>query len=161
MVWHDPDDDLCEVIDATWEEFSQFERENFRFLTFSEYDSPEHASIFSIEQDVPPYAEIERDFYPVNFIASLYFQTRKGKRNVFWWRLEKRCTNQRVFWEFKFKLWDFLQHYWESNLRRKKSLRKYPALLNIFRNTFNLLSISPLEVFSTGDNFHEFFFNLI
>lgn len=82
MVWRDPDEDALEVIDATWEEFSQFERENFRFLTFSEFDSPEHASIFCLEQVVPTYTEIERDFDPVNFIASLYFQTRKGKSKI-------------------------------------------------------------------------------
>lgn len=83
MVWRDPDEDELEVIDATWEEFSQFERENYRFLTFSEFDSLEHASIFVIEQDVPPYGEIERDFNPVNFIASLFFHTRKGEKFFF------------------------------------------------------------------------------
>lgn len=79
MVWRDPDEDELEVIDATWEEFSQFDRENFKFLHFSEFDSLEHASIFFIEQEVPTYADIERDFIPVNFIASLFFHTRKGK----------------------------------------------------------------------------------
>lgn len=105
MVWRDPDDDILEVIDATWEEFSQFERENFRFLTFSEFDSPEHASIFSIEQDVPPYAEFERDFNPVNFIASLYFQTRKGKsERLFYEKGWKRGARGIAFYEaFNFK----------------------------------------------------------
>lgn len=80
-MWHDPDDAFViePPIEATWEEFSSFHREIFRSLTFSEFDQLEKASIFYLEQDVPTYGAIERDFIPLNFLSSLFLHTHKGK----------------------------------------------------------------------------------
>lgn len=78
MVWRDPDEQQFEEIDATWEEFSQFNKENFRFLTFSEIDHLERASVFCIEQNVPSFSVKNRDFVPLNFLSSLFLQTHKG-----------------------------------------------------------------------------------
>lgn len=79
MVWRDPDDHL-EEIEATWEEYSQFEKESLRFLTFSEIDQLETASVYHIEQNVPPFGAIERDFVPINFLSSLYLHSHKGNK---------------------------------------------------------------------------------
>lgn len=78
MVWRDPDEEQFEEIDATWEEFSYYTKENFRFLTFSEIDHLERASVFCIEQNVPTYGAIKRDFVPLNFLSSLFLQSHKG-----------------------------------------------------------------------------------
>lgn len=77
MVWRDPDEKL-EEIDATWEEYSQFNKESFRFLTFSEIDQLERASVYYIEQNVPTYGAIDRDFVPLNFLSSLFLHSHKG-----------------------------------------------------------------------------------
>lgn len=76
MVWRDPDE--AEEIVATWEEHSQFSKENYRFLTFSEFDQPENASIYSIEQNLPSYSS-PLNFVPVNFLTNYFFETYKGK----------------------------------------------------------------------------------
>ena len=78
MVWRDPDEQQFEEIDATWEEFSQFNKEYLRFLTFSEIDHIERASVYCIEQNVPTYGAIDRDFVPLNFLSSFFLQTHKG-----------------------------------------------------------------------------------
>jgi hypothetical protein len=79
MLWSDPDDFLKEPpIEATWEEFSSFHRERFRSLTFSEFDQIEKASLFYLEQNVPPYGALDRDFVPLNFLSSIFFHTHKG-----------------------------------------------------------------------------------
>lgn len=79
MVWHDPDDLFAEVpIEATWEEFSSFHKEIFRSLCFSEFDHSEKASLYYIEQNVPTYGAIERDFVPLNFLSSFFLHTHKG-----------------------------------------------------------------------------------
>lgn len=80
MNWYDPDDLPIEEIDATWEEYSQFDKVNFRFLTFSEFDHLETASVYTIEQNVPPFDD-DRDFVPVNFLSNLYLQSQKGKES--------------------------------------------------------------------------------
>lgn len=80
MVWRDPDDQI-EEIEATWEEFSQFNKESFRFLTFSEFDQLEIASVYYIEQNVPPYGSTERDFVPLNFLSSLFLHSHKGNKS--------------------------------------------------------------------------------
>lgn len=76
MVWRDPDE--AEEIVATWEERSQFSKENYRFLTFSEFDQVENASIYSIEQSLPSYKS-PLNFVPVNFLSNYFFETYKGK----------------------------------------------------------------------------------
>lgn len=78
MVWHDPDEEQLEEIEATWEEYSQFDKENFRFLTFSEFDQLEKASVYNIEQNVPPYGAVDLDFVPLNFLSSLFLHSHKG-----------------------------------------------------------------------------------
>lgn len=82
MVWHDPDDGLFAEppIEATWEEFSSFHKEIFRSLCFSEFDQLEKASVYYIEQNVPTYGATEKDFVPLNFLSSFFFQTHKGMR---------------------------------------------------------------------------------
>lgn len=83
MVWHDPDNFIAEPpIEATWEEFSSFHRERFRSLTFSEFDTIEKTSLFYLEQNVPPYGGIERDFVPLNFLSSLFLHTHKGNEGT-------------------------------------------------------------------------------
>lgn len=89
MVWRDPDEKL-EEIEATWEEYSQFNKFSFRFLTFSEFDQLEKASVFYIEQNVPPYGAIERDFVPLNFLSSLYLHSHKGNNNSKFFVLKKK-----------------------------------------------------------------------
>lgn len=81
MVWKDPDDDVLEEIEATWEELSQFNKENFRFLTFSEYDQIEKTSVFHYEQSVPKYPAYGRDYNPVNFLSILFIESHKGMKN--------------------------------------------------------------------------------
>lgn len=83
MVWRDPDEEQIEEIEATWEEFSQFNKENFRFLTFSEIDKLEKSSVYYIEQIVPPYGAIDRDFVPLNFLSSLFLHSHKGNKKCF------------------------------------------------------------------------------
>lgn len=83
MVWHDPDEQQFEEIDATWGEFSQFNKENFRFLTFSEIDHLERPKVFCIEQNVPAYGAINRDFVPLNFLSILFLQSHKGNHPNF------------------------------------------------------------------------------
>jgi hypothetical protein len=79
MVWRDPDE--IEEIDATWEEYSQFNKYSFRFLTFSEFDQLEIASIYHIEQNVPAYGSIDfLDFVPLNFLSSLFLHSHKGNK---------------------------------------------------------------------------------
>lgn len=80
MVWHDPDEEYIEEIEATWEEFSQFTKDSFRFLTFSEFDQLETASVYSIEQNVPP-ASADQDFVPINFLSSYFLHSRKGNKS--------------------------------------------------------------------------------
>jgi hypothetical protein len=74
------DDDTEEIEEATWEEFSQFDKESFRFLTFSEFDQFEETSVFCYEQNVPEYCALERDFVPLNFLSNLSINTRKGNK---------------------------------------------------------------------------------
>lgn len=83
MVWRDPDEEQLEEIEATWEEYSQFDKENFRFLTFSEFDQLEKASIYFYEQNVPTYGAIDRDFVPLNFLSSFFFHSHKGNKFEF------------------------------------------------------------------------------
>lgn len=64
--------------EATWEEYSTFEKDFSRFVTFSEFDHYEHVAVFSIEQNVPPYGAIDRDFVPTNFLSSFSINTHKG-----------------------------------------------------------------------------------
>ena len=71
-------------IEATWEEFNSFHKEIFRSLPFSEFDVQEKASIFYIEQDVPPYGSLDRDFVPLNFLSSLFLHTHKGKNLIYY-----------------------------------------------------------------------------
>ena len=80
MVWRDPDEEQLEEIEATWEEFSQFTKDSFRFLTFSEFDQLERPSVYSIEQNVPPYGAIDRDFVPLNFLSNMFFHSHKGNK---------------------------------------------------------------------------------
>lgn len=81
MFWRDPDDlNIEPPPEETWEEYSQYDKKNLRFLTFSEFDQLETASIFHIEQNVPPYGAIDRDFVPLNFLSSLFLQTHKGNK---------------------------------------------------------------------------------
>lgn len=85
MIWCETDEENGETSDdinddETWDEFSQFSKENFRFLTFSEFDSFEKTAVFYLEQDVPEYQdEFDRDFIPLNFLSSLCINTKKGK----------------------------------------------------------------------------------
>lgn len=81
MVWRDPDEEYVEEIDSTWEEYSQFTRDSFRFLTFSEFDQLETASVYSIEQNVPPASSDARDFVPLNFLSSYFLHSREYKGN--------------------------------------------------------------------------------
>lgn len=92
-MWFDVDDGyyIEPPIEATWEEFTSFHKEIFRSLTFSEFDKEEKASIFYIEQDVPSYGAIERDFVPLNFISSHFFHTHKGKSLIYYF-----CTIHRA-----------------------------------------------------------------
>lgn len=96
MIWCETDEENGEtaddINDETWEEFSQFSKENFRFLTFSEFDSFEKTAVFYLEQNVPEYKDkFERDFIPLNFLSSLFINTKKGKKRKFaaakqcWW----------------------------------------------------------------------------
>lgn len=80
MVWRDPDEEYIEEVEATWEEFSQFTRDSFRFLTFSEFDQLETASVYSIEQNVPP-ASVDQDFVPINFLSSYFLHSHKGNKS--------------------------------------------------------------------------------
>jgi hypothetical protein len=81
MVWRDPDEEEpLEEIEATWEEYSQFNKESFRFLTFSEFDQLEKSSIFFYEQNVPTYGAIDLDFVPLNFISSYFLHSHKGNK---------------------------------------------------------------------------------
>lgn len=83
MIWSDTDEENGETADDINEdEFSQFNKENFRFLTFSEFDQFEKASLFYLEQDVPEYHdEFDLDFIPLNFLTSICINTKKGKIN--------------------------------------------------------------------------------
>lgn len=80
MLWNDSDEGFCvePPIEATWEEFSSFHKEIFRSLCFSEYDHSEKASVYYIEQNVPTYGAIERDFVPLNFLSSFFLHSHKG-----------------------------------------------------------------------------------
>lgn len=78
MVWRDPDEEYLEEINATWEELSQFSKENFRFLTFSEHDRNEKTSVFHYEQNVPTYEAYGRDYNPVNFLSILFIESHRG-----------------------------------------------------------------------------------
>lgn len=80
MIWcgESSEDENNEEIEATWEEFSQFSKESFRFLTFSEFDQFEETSVFCLEQNVPEYGAFDRDFVPLNFLSSIFINTRKG-----------------------------------------------------------------------------------
>lgn len=77
MVWTDPDR-RTPPPEETWEEYNTFYKENYRFLTFSEFDHLEYVCVYDFEQIVPPWGEIERDFIPLNFLSSYYMETRKG-----------------------------------------------------------------------------------
>lgn len=79
-MWFEADDHFLiePPIEATWEEFNSYHREIFRSLTFSEFDQAEKSSIFYLEQNVPPWGAIERDFVPLNFLTSVYLHTHKG-----------------------------------------------------------------------------------
>lgn len=94
MIWCETDEENGEtaddINDETWEEFSQFSKENFRFLTFSEFDSFEKTAVFYLEQNVPEYKDkFERDFIPLNFLSSLFINTKKGKK-------KKVCSSKTV-----------------------------------------------------------------
>lgn len=78
MLWRDCDEFLEET-EATWEELSQFNRHNFRFLTFSEFDRFEKTSLFFYEQIVPSIESVDRDFIPLNFLSILFIESHKGK----------------------------------------------------------------------------------
>lgn len=80
MVWRDPDLALEPETEATWEEYSNFEKESFREFTFSEIDQLEKASVYFVEQHVPPYGAIDRDFVPLNFLSSLFLHSHKGNK---------------------------------------------------------------------------------
>lgn len=82
MVWTDPDR-RTPPPEETWEEYNTFYKENYRFLTFSEFDHLEYVCVYDFEQIVPTWAEFERDFIPLNFLSSYYMETRKGKILIF------------------------------------------------------------------------------
>lgn len=81
MIWCDTDEENGETADDINEdEFSQFSKENFRFLTFSEFDQFEKTGVYYLEQDVPEYHDkFNLDFIPLNFLSSLCINTKKGK----------------------------------------------------------------------------------
>lgn len=68
--------------EATWEEYSTFERNFHRFFTFSEIDHKEQCAVYTILQRVPTYGGIDRDFIPTNFLSSFSINSHKGRLHL-------------------------------------------------------------------------------
>ncbi len=81
MFWSSLDQDPPK--EATWEEYSSFEKDLTRIITFSELDHKEQCVVYSIIQRVPTYGGIDRDFIPTNFLSSYSIHSHKGRFHLF------------------------------------------------------------------------------
>lgn len=76
MFWADEDE---EKKDASWEEISEYYKDCYRHLTFSEHDQYEIVCFYNIEQDVPAPKNVPLlDFVPINFLTNFFFHSHKG-----------------------------------------------------------------------------------
>lgn len=69
-----------DVPEATWEEYSDFYRDNRHSVTVSEYDYAVKCIIYYMEQEIKDAQDITNgiDFIPTNFLSHFYVNTHKG-----------------------------------------------------------------------------------
>lgn len=81
-------DESEEIPEATWLDLSEYYRENYKCVTFSEYDREEKPVCYSKEHSqactdiklLPLITNLA--FNPITFLTCYYFQTHKGRCTV-------------------------------------------------------------------------------